>query len=107
MMTGKTLIKAIREDIQNYPNISSMLLDLYDEKDHVTTNKEVDFIEDLFANNPSERDRFIEHLNVLEKEEPFGMNVKITEFHVILYYQTPFAKLFSRKTLMNPLDYMN
>lgn len=107
MTTGKTLIKAVREDIQKYPNISSMLLDLYDEKDHITTDKEVDFAWDLFVNNPNERTRFIEYLNTLEKDKPRCIGVKITEFHVILHYPTPSAKIFTRKNFINPLDYMD
>ena len=99
MTTGKTLIKAIREDVKKYPNISSMVLDLYDAKDRVTIDREVEFSEDLFKNNLNERTRFIEYLNTLEKENPEGMSAKITEFHVILHYQTPFAKLFSRKSI--------
>ena len=105
--TGTTLIKAIREDTAKYPHICTMLLDLYDSKVRETIDKEVDYAEDLFINNPNEKARFIEYLDELEKEDPEGMFAKITESKVILFYQTPMEITFFRKNLpLQSIDYM-
>ena len=59
---------------------------------------DVEYIEDLFANNPDEKKSVLNYLNALEKNVPQYMNIKITENHVILYYrQLTKIKIFSRK----------
>ena len=98
MMTGKTFVKAIREDVAKYPNICSMPIHLFDSKDRINSNDDVEYIEDLFANNPYYKKSVVNYLNALEKNVPQYMNIKITENHVILYYrQLTKIKIFSRK----------
>lgn len=106
MMTGKTFVKAIREDVAKYPNICSMPICLFDSKDRINTNNDVEYVEDLFANNSTEKKSIVDYLNALEKNIPQQMNIKITETHVILFYrQLTKIKIFSRKESSHTYDY--
>ena len=103
-MRGSTLVNAIREDMAKYPNVCRMILYLYDEDEQEHIGEDAEYVEDLFIKNPDEKARFIEALDNLEKDVPVFLVAKITEAHVILFYKTPKAKIFSRRKPLNPLD---
>ena len=98
-MRVSTLVNAVREDSAKYPNLSQMPLHLYNDEDELNLEGYAVFVEDLFANNAYERTRFINALGYLERNADTHcfLRAKITESHVILFYRTAYAKIFSRK----------
>ena len=103
-MRGSTLVMGVRENMAKYPNLCKMIIYLYDDEDKEHLGADAEFVEDLFAHNANERTRFIRTLDVLEKDTPVFISVKITESHVILFYKTANPKLFSRKDFPGAFD---
>ncbi len=91
---------------ENFKNSANIKIYLYDNKDRVSSEETVHYIEPFFKNNDSALLNFKSFLAGLEKENIESFNVKVDINSVILFYKTPRVIIFLRNPSMNPIGYM-
>ena len=95
-MKGETILRATGLSKESFPNFAATTITLFDSKNRIEERETVEYAENLFAHNEKEEAQFLEVLAKLEKNPAKSMNVLISEKHVVLFYQTPGCKIFSR-----------
>lgn len=107
-MTGTSIINAVRLNPNDFPNFSKTLVNLYDGKDRINKHKSVKYVNNIFAKNEKEGNRFTNWLISLEKTPIPFINILIDETHVIVFYKTSNAIVFSRiPSFMESIDFMD
>ena len=97
MMTGKPLIQAINEDEKNFPHLGEIPFFFYDEKNKLKIDSTINFSDDLFAENPREKEHMLSYLHELEDKKVYYVDIQITECHIIFFPRSSNLKIFSRK----------
>lgn len=91
---------------QNFPKSSEIKTFLYDGKDRISSEENINYVEPFFKHNDGSFLNFQHFVNGIEQETIESMNVKVDITSVILFYKTPRAIVFLRNPSMNPIDYM-
>ena len=107
-MKFETILRAAGVCERLYVGAGCINVKLYDEKDRIIEDENLQFHESLFSKNSAGFDQFLDIVDNLESdsESPSSVKVKITPEHVIVFYETPNAIAIPRNP-MNPLDYMD
>lgn len=106
-MKFATILREAGFSIRHFKKCAEIPVILYDGKDRIESNDDIHFVEKLFANNSKSFMDLYDYLRSMEKNPPESINVKIDDSAVVFYYKTPNARIFSRKTSMEPIDYMD
>ena len=97
-MTFANIIREAGGSAKSFPKASNISVTLYDGDTSIIASESVYYDKPLFAHNRMEQSRFFKHLRELEQQPVDSMNVRIDAKCVVLYYKSPKAMFFARKS---------
>ena len=105
-MKFATILREVGISSRVFPACGEINVVLYDEMDQIHEEDDVRFIKPLFADNEESYDRFFTIVDKIDSEPISKIDLKITENHVVIFYNSPAQVILPRKRPMDPLDYM-